>query len=322
MPALSIIIPIFNSENYLRQCVDSILAQTFSDFEILLINDGSTDSSGILCDEYACQYNNIYVLHKENEGVSIARNSGVELAQGEYIVFVDSDDWLEKDALSFLMREEVMPDLMFYGSSFHLSNEKVHSYCLNYCVYYGFAEVQKGIVDLITNPSYPDYLGYTWNKVFKRSILQENNIRFVKKLSYREDEAFTLQYASHCKNLITLPNVVYNYRVSDTGLTKKKHTKNEFLLLSYDYQNSLLFYTDEKLQNYISSQIARNYLNAIKRIVNAKERNVIIEELWMFYHNKRVSDMPLKIKSVYHHLLVLPSSCFMKIYMNIKLLFK
>lgn len=322
MPALSIIIPVFNSESHLVQCVDSVLAQNFDDFEILLINDGSTDRSGMLCDEYAGRFDNVHAFHKKNEGVSIARNKGIELAQGEYVIFVDSDDWLEKDALSFLMNQEKKADLIFFGSAFHSENENVILYCPKFCMYHGFRKVQEGILDLIINPKYPDYLGFTWNKVFKHCILKEYNIRFVEQLSYREDEAFTLQYAVHCSDLVTLPDIVYNYRVSNLGLTRKWHSEDEFLLLSHAYLACLTSYPDKKIQEYIALQIARNYLNAIKRTVNVKKRNAIIEELWMFYHNENVSYMTLEIKSVYRYLLRLSSARFMKIYMNVKLLFK
>jgi hypothetical protein len=163
-------------------------------------------------------------------------------------------------------------------------------------------------------------LGFTWNKVFRSNILKEYNIRFIENLSYREDEVFTLHYAHYCKKLMILPNIVYNYRVSDTGLTKKKHTYDEFLLLSHAYQESLIYYTDKRLHMIL--QIIRNYLNAIKRISNIRKRNTIIKELWVFYQEKNIFDMSLKIKSVYRYLLCLPSAWFMNIYMSIKLLFK
>lgn len=321
MPALSIIIPVFNSENYLAECINSILAQSFTDFELLLINDGSTDLSGAICDEFAVRYSNVHVFHKNNGGVSSARNKGIEQAQGEYIIFVDSDDWLECSALSFLMTPEILADLVFFGSTFHLPNGDVISYIPEYAKYSSFSEVQNGVVNLITSERHPDYLGFTWNKVFKKGIIKVHNIRFVDHLSYREDEAFTLQYASCCDTLVTVPYVVYNYRVLNSGLTRKQHTKDEFLLLSHAYQESLCGYTERRLQEYVATQIARNYLNAIKSGIDRKERNVIIDELWTFFREEKKADMQLKIKSVYRYLLGCPTSCLMKLYMSIKLIF-
>ena len=102
-PLVSIIIPVYNVEKYLQQCVGSVLAQTYKHLEIVLIDDGSTDQSPRMCDEYAAQYENIYVFHKQNGGASTARNIGLENAKGEYIFFLDSDDWLEPNALETMI---------------------------------------------------------------------------------------------------------------------------------------------------------------------------------------------------------------------------
>ena len=105
MPKISVIVPVYNVEKYLHRCVDSILAQTFTDFELLLINDGSKDSSGVICDEYAAKDSRVLVFHKENGGVSSARNMGLDNAKGEWISFVDSDDWVEKEYLETLYQD-------------------------------------------------------------------------------------------------------------------------------------------------------------------------------------------------------------------------
>ena len=98
MPKLSVIVPVYNTEKYLRECIDSILAQTFTDFELILADDGSTDQSGSICDEYAQKDNRIIVAHQKNAGVTAARKRGVNIASGEYVTFVDSDDWIDRDA--------------------------------------------------------------------------------------------------------------------------------------------------------------------------------------------------------------------------------
>jgi glycosyltransferase involved in cell wall biosynthesis len=108
MPKLSIVIPVYNTEKYLKQCIDSVIGQTFTDFELILVDDGSTDGSGNICDVYAKEDSRVSVVHTKNQGVVTARRTGVALAKGEYIACVDSDDWL---------------DLDFYRSLFELSNE-------------------------------------------------------------------------------------------------------------------------------------------------------------------------------------------------------
>ena len=101
-PSISIIIPVYNVESYLERCVDSVLAQTFEDFEVILVNDGSTDNSPEICDEYLTVDNRIKIIHKDNGGLSSARNSGLDIAKGRYIMFVDSDDWIERNMCQLL----------------------------------------------------------------------------------------------------------------------------------------------------------------------------------------------------------------------------
>ena len=103
-PTVSIIVPIYNAEQTLRRCIESILTQAFTDFELLLVDDGSCDSSGAICDEYAAQDSRIQVIHKENSGVSSSRNLAISRAQGTYLQFLDSDEWITPDATSYLVR--------------------------------------------------------------------------------------------------------------------------------------------------------------------------------------------------------------------------
>ena len=106
MPKLSVIVPVYNTEKYLRDCVDSILAQSFPDFELILVDDGSTDGSGAICDECAARDSRIRVIHQQNSGATVARRSGVRIAQGEYVTFVDSDDWIDKDMYRIMLAWE------------------------------------------------------------------------------------------------------------------------------------------------------------------------------------------------------------------------
>lgn len=114
-PKISVIVPVYNVEKYLRKCVDSILSQTFTDFELLLIDDGSKDHSGEICDEYALQDDRVKVFHKENGGVSSARNLGIDVAKGEWITFVDADDYIAENLLQSLCNIDSNVDIAFTG---------------------------------------------------------------------------------------------------------------------------------------------------------------------------------------------------------------
>ena len=105
MPKISIIVPVYKTETYLRQCIDSLINQTFQDIEIILVDDGSPDNSPAICDEYAAKDQRIKVIHKQNAGVSEARNSGIDAAKGDFLMFVDSDDWMEIDGCDILYNE-------------------------------------------------------------------------------------------------------------------------------------------------------------------------------------------------------------------------
>ena len=113
-PAISIIVPVYNAEKYLRRCIDSILSQSLTDFELILIDDGSTDRSPLICDEYATRDKRIRLIHKKNDGVSAARNDGIDIAQGEFITFVDSDDWVDEVYLYTLLQYKQY-DIVFFS---------------------------------------------------------------------------------------------------------------------------------------------------------------------------------------------------------------
>ena len=221
-PKISVIVPVYKAEAYLHRCVDSILAQTFQDFEVLLIDDGSPDRSGEICDEYARKDKRVRVFHKENGGVSSARNMGLDNARGEYVCFVDSDDWLDEEMFAiicsfFLSNKQI--DILFWGFQYDYSQvqngkkrkeEKVLQYV--YC----------DTVESVLQSCYwledRELFGWTWNKLFKRDIIQSNKIRFDEAVSLQEDHLFTLDYVRYVKNLMVAPYYPYHYRIVNDSL--------------------------------------------------------------------------------------------------------
>ena len=122
-PMVSIIVPVYNVEKYLGKCINSLLQQTYSNIQIILINDGSTDSSGNICNKYSDFDKRIFVLHKQNEGVSAARNAGIDISIGEYLLFVDSDDWLEANTVAELIEKKYGYPVFFLNMDFWYSND-------------------------------------------------------------------------------------------------------------------------------------------------------------------------------------------------------
>lgn len=218
MPKISVIVPVYNTEKYLHRCIDSILAQTFTDFELLLIDDGSKDNSGAICDEYAAKDQRVRVFHKKNGGVSSARNLGLDNAQGEWITFVDSDDWLQRNYLNSLYKVDEITDISScYYKAFGW--EKWIPQPLT-DVTYKYEDIKDGIKQNIMN------FNVIWCKLFKAEIIRTNNIRFIPQISYGEDTIFMYQFLVHIKSMRTCPDVIYNYDCSRTETLSRNYDKN------------------------------------------------------------------------------------------------
>ena len=206
-PNLSIIVPIYNSSSYLRGCIDSILSQSYTNFELLLIDDGSTDESGVICDKYVEKDARVRVFHKVNGGVSSARNIGLENATGEYVYFPDSDDFVIKFALELLI-DGINKECSFAVGGYEVYDEE------EACIY-SVRDIGEGIMSRdkmlmqFFAPSPYRYQGYLWNKLFKRSIIELHNIRFEPSIRFNEDRLFCARYV--CA-LAKTDKVHYNWK--------------------------------------------------------------------------------------------------------------
>lgn len=215
---VSIIVPVYNVEKYLDKCIDSILDQTFTDFELLLVNDGSTDNSGNICDEYAKKDNRIRVFHQENNGVSSARNKGLRVANREWITFIDSDDDVAPRYIEdLIMDSNKSTDTSFVCQSF----SRIGGAGIMSVFSYNFYDILKfdnynELFQKLRKNSMP------FPKLYKRGIIADNNLVFDEKLTYSEDKLFILEYISKCKGSIVFSNIVnYRYHIRSGSLTNK-----------------------------------------------------------------------------------------------------
>ena len=207
MPLVSIIVPIYNAGKTIDRCINSILNQKYKDFELILLNDGSTDDSGILCDAYAEKDMRIQVLHKENSGVSDTRNRGIAMARGEYLQFLDSDDWITPDATSLFVRAATENECdMVIADFYRVVGERVSQK--------GSIE-EEGImkrVDYAANMMQKPadfYYGVLWNKLYKRSIIEQYQLKMDSSISWCEDFMFNLEYVRHTHTIYALKIPVY-----------------------------------------------------------------------------------------------------------------
>lgn len=223
-PKISIIVPVYKVEQYLPKCIDSILSQTYQNWELLLIDDGSPDNSGRICDEYAAKDERIRVFHKKNGGVSSARNLGLDYAEGGYVMFVDSDDWLSNDCLEVCVYEvekNKLDALQFGFTSITENNEK---------------RLVKNPSSILDGEQYIKLNNFNvcvWGGVYKREIIEEYKLRFPEELKLAEDQIFVLSFFKHAQRIKYIDKAMYYYlQRSDSAV----HTpKSEDMLKSCEY---------------------------------------------------------------------------------------
>lgn len=257
-PTVSIIIPVFNAEKTIRRCVDSVLNQEYKEFELILMDDGSKDSSGRICDEYAETDSRVFVIHKENSGVSDTRNRAIDLAKGKYLQFLDSDDWITPDATRLLVRsaQEKNCDLViadFYRVVGERISRKGDIEADSVMNREEFAE------HMMENPA-DFYYGVLWNKLYRRDIVEENHIRMNADIRWCEDFLFNLEYILRAEAFCALQVPIYYYVKTEgalvsqsAGITKAVRMKlmvfesyNEFFKNVYDEEE----YQKKRLQVY------------------------------------------------------------------------
>lgn len=249
-PEISVIVPVYNAERWLRRCVDSILGQTFADFELLLVDDGSTDASGAICDEYVASDPRVHVFHKPNGGVSSARNVGLDNAQGKWISFIDADDWIYPEMLQILSKASVDNEIVFFSVTEFFDDGTKVEYIAKECQTDIAKGAQQSILYLKNNEAHYPFFGFTWSKLFRRNIIEQNNIRFIDGFALYEDEIFTDEYCKNINSLKVLSSPLYCYSRSSEGLTGMRRKPEELLLLSRKLLSSYNAYIYEPLKIY------------------------------------------------------------------------
>lgn len=219
MPKVSIIVPVYKAEAYLHRCVDSILAQTFTDWELLLIDDGSPDKSGEICDEYTKKDSRIRVIHKKNSGVAAARQDGLELSQGEYIIHADSDDWMEPQTLLelYTVAQQEKADVVL--CDYYIVNGDFKTYVKQ-------KPTQISNNDRIIKDFTRNLLGSLWNKLVRRECILKYNVHFIPEINYSEDLLFCYQLFVNPVKTVYLGKAFYNYVMQDSSITHNLSRKN------------------------------------------------------------------------------------------------
>lgn len=251
MTKISVIVPVYKVEKYIGECINSILAQTFKDFELILVDDGSPDKSGEICDSYAKNDNRIKVFHKKNGGVSSARNFGIDKAVGEWLCFIDSDDTILPTYLEYFELDKVKSDIYMQGYVKVKESRIIETHDFTKCKESDFANILAYSEDnnIINSPCF---------KLYKSSIVNTNRVRFDIRTSYGEDHLFSLDYCRYISSAHFTLSHGYNYRISvGESLSHRRIPLDD-----------ILFYTREsrKKQTVIIDKLSSDdYLKACNR---------------------------------------------------------
>ena len=238
-PTVSIIVPVYNGEATVGRCIESILSQEYQDYELLLVDDGSKDASGAICDAYAAKDSRIQVLHKENSGVSDSRNQALDRARGTWVEFLDCDDWITPDATASLVQaaEAHSCDLVI-ADFYRVVGERVS---------------QKGDIEedcVLTREAYAAhmmenpadfYYGVLWNKLYRRAIIEEHHLRMDPEISWCEDFLFNLEYIRHAQRFYALQVPIYYYvktkgSLANQNVSLSKTVKMKLMMFDYYQQ--------------------------------------------------------------------------------------
>ena len=235
MSTVSIIVPIYKVEDYIRECIDSILAQTYQYFELILVDDGSPDNCGRICDDYAKGDNRIKVVHKVNGGISSARNAGLEVAKGEWIMHVDGDDWIEPDMIESLIQaaqvtgaDLVFGDFTKYGP---------------YAGYFKFPTWSSDKRESISN--YIAYMMTTiWGSIAKRSLYTDYSLKSPEGIGYCEDFHLIVRLCHFAKKVVNVHRSFYHYRYRPTSIMSNMNGKTE-ADEQWVYQDTIRFFKEQ-----------------------------------------------------------------------------
>lgn len=227
MPIVSIIIPVYKVEKYLPHCVESILRQTYGDWELLLIDDGSPDRSGQICDEYAAKDAKIRVFHKKNGGVSSARNVGLDNAKGEWVMFVDADDWIEPQCIETCMKAVEKEHLDLVQFNYRMVNDKGVN-----------LPSKTKEIPAMESEKYIKQNSFNvcvWGALIARSIITANSIRFAEDINLAEDQLFIMTSMVNALRIAFIKDTLYNYLQIETSAVHNSKTKD--ILKSMDLLN-------------------------------------------------------------------------------------
>lgn len=322
-PKISIVVPVYNASKTLCRCIDSIMSQDFTDFELILIDDGSSDNSFEICQEYAQKDSRIISIHQENAGPSTARNHGILIAKGEFINFIDSDDYVESDYLaSFEMlnlSEEI--DIVFCGMVADYKNGTKHAMRLPVMQCMG----KDNIAAFVYKIHSLGMIGWVCNKIYRTHIIKENNLSFDSSIRIREDQIFTLEYLHYIKGAKSTDAAKYHYVIHEGSLISASKNYIEYQKIALRVLENFRYFSEHKeLWKYCNQSYLDEYLTGIGAVrkdtnYSSEEKERFLKECVCYVKNNKVLNLRFsdtQIKNLIKKILFLytPFSLIKKMY--------
>lgn len=289
MVKYSIILPIYKVENYLEECVNSVLTQKIIDYELILVDDGSPDNCPKMCDEFAKKDSRIKVVHKKNGGLSDARNAGIKVAKGKYILFIDPDDYVEKDYLEVIDKNVGDSDLLVFCYYSLWRNKKKKEFGENRIL-----NKDEALSYLMADDK---FCGYAWNKVFKKDIIDKNNLSFDSGVIMCEDVLFSYEYINRIDRVKIISDALINYRQRKSSIVSSRvrniNTRPMFVTYKYImndsdnkqvqkrskylYLKAFYKYKRNGNEDYIDKELVRNIIkNDFKTFTDGEKKMIRI----------------------------------------------
>lgn len=295
---ISVIIPIYNAEKYLHRCISSTLAARTDSIEIILINDGSTDNSFEIINQYAAKDSRIIAIHQSNSGVSKARNTGIENSSGKWIYFLDSDDWIEPDYLLNFIKNVEGFDLVIQGftKDYENTSEKKD------ITFHPKQNLQNYEVIEMLQHRKDAHNGYLWHRLFKRSIIEENHIRFTEGCNFAEDGLFFLQYMKFVGKTNVLNTLGHHYTICQTSLTSRKYDTRFYLNMAGMYCDALTNIHGNRTYRLFSQryvwQLLFYWIICNFHLIEGNELNKAVISVIRFLHKRKISHPLFSIKAL------------------------
>lgn len=265
---VSVIVPIYNSEDDIEKCLDSILKQSWNNLEIILIDDGSTDRSSSICDKLCEKDTRIKVIHQINKGVSCARNIGLTHAQGEYVVFVDSDDELTIDSIRIRMLKIEHCDLVVTGY------DVVDSYYKKLYAVNKYEEEKLTQIEMLTlmfGEHQCGYQGYLWNKLFRMKLIRASNLKFREDIYYNEDRLFVIEYLMKSKCVSFERTSTYLYKINPKGAMESARIFSRTVYNKWITEFVAYRIMSKELREYNSALCSLCNIDAMRSAINHKK---------------------------------------------------